>query len=203
MRRLELKPGFVALCSLACFLLPPEIFWPCVLLGSIHELGHLAALTACTVTVEGVRLGALGAVIETGPMGPWAELLCAMAGPAVNLFAFWALRRPWPRAALISLLIGACNLLPLYPLDGGRALRSALSLTLPLPAAMAAGSAVEALTLAALGLGALLLCGRFGMLPALLYFLLLANLAREGNFLLPSGRIPGIMNKNKTTRGKT
>ena len=201
MRRLEIRPGFVILCALACFFLPGAVFWPFVLLGCAHELGHLAALGLCGVPVEGVRLGALGAVIETDPMAPGAELVCALAGPAVNLLAFWVLRRAWPGAAILSLAMGLGNLLPVYPLDGGRALRAALILALPIPAAIAVGTAAEALTLIALGVGALLLCRRWGTMPAVLYALLLANLARERNFLLPSGQIPDIMKKTKR-RGK-
>ena len=60
--------------------------------------------------------------------------------------------------------------------------------------------AAEALTLCALGIGALILSRRFGPLPAALYALLLANLARERIFLLPSGTLADIMKKKKTTQ---
>lgn len=202
MSRLDVRPGFVVLCCLACFLLPGDVFWSALLLGAAHELGHLAALCLCAVPVRRIRLGALGAVIETGTMAPRTEFVCALAGPAVNLLACWALRRGLPGAAILSLAMGAGNLLPLYPLDGGRALRAALIAALPLRAAAAVGGAAEALTLAALAVGALLLCRRFGAGPAVLYALLLANLARERNFMLPSGPIPDIMKKT-TARGKT
>ena len=202
MNRLEVRPGFVFLCALACFFLPGPVFWPFLCMGALHELGHLAALTACAVPVSAVRLGFFGAVIETGPMPPLREAVCALAGPAANLSAFWAMHRTWPRAAVISLALGACNLLPLRPLDGGRALSAVLIRFLPLQTALRICVAVEVLTLAALGVGALLLCRRFGALPAVLYAVLTANLARERNFLLPSGLIPDIMRKTKR-RGKT
>ena len=65
---------------------------------------------------------------------------------------------------------------------------------------MAISGAAEALTLCALGIGALILSRRFGPLPAALYALLLANLARERIFLLPSGTLADIMKKKKTTQ---
>ena len=195
MRRPEVRPGFIILCALACLLLPEPLFWPLLSMGALHEAGHLAALSLCAVPVEGLQLGFFGAVIGTGTASPGREAICALAGPAVNLFAFLALRRAWPGAAVVSLALGACNLLPLRPLDGGRALSALLLRLLPLPTAMGICGAVEALTLSALGIGALCLCRRFGPLPAILFALLLANRARERNFLLPSGRFPDIMKK--------
>ena len=200
MRRLELRPGFVTLCILVCFFFPASLLWPFLLLGTLHELGHLAALSVCAVPVEGVRLGFFGAVIHAGPMSLGQEAFCALAGPAANLFAFWTLRRAWPGAAVASLALGLCNLLPIRPLDGGRALWAFSARLLPLPAAMAISGAAEALTLCALGIGALILSRRFGPLPAALYALLLANLARERILLLPSGTLTDIMKKKKTTQ---
>ena len=202
MRRLEIRPGFVVACALACVLLPEQLFWPLLSMAALHELGHLAALSACGAPVRTVRLGFFGAVIGTMPMPPARELICALAGPAVNLFAFRVLRRAWPKTAVVSLALGACNLLPVRPLDGGRALWAMLLRLLPLSAALRICVAVEVLTLAALGVGALLLCRRFGALPAVLCAVLTANLARVRNFLLPSGLIPDIMRKTKR-RGKT
>ena len=197
MRGLEIRPGLVGLCILICFLFPATAFWPFLLLGTLHELGHLAALTLCAVPVTGVRLGAFGAVIDAGPMGPAQEVFCALAGPAVNLFAFWALRRAWPGAAVVSLVLGLCNLLPIRPMDGGRALWAVLIGLLPLSTAMAVCGAMETLALCALGIGALALCRRFGAMPAMMYALLLVNLGRERKFLLPSGKIADIMEQKK------
>ena len=192
MRRLELRPGFVALTCLG-FYLWPRSFCAFALLGLLHELGHLAALALCGVRVERIRLRALGAVIETGPCAHSAEAICALAGPAVNLFAFWALRRIGPGAALISLLLGACNLLPVYPLDGGRALRAVCAKSLPLRTVNAVDAAASACTLAALGLASLALSRRYGLLPVFAHALLLLHIARERNLLLPSRGLSDIM----------
>ena len=192
MNRLELRPGFVALACLG-FYLWPQGFGAFALLGLLHELGHLAALALCGVRVERVRLRAPGAVIQTGPCSHSAEALCALAGPAVNLFAFWALRRCCPGAALISLLLGVCNLLPIWPLDGGRILRAACAQFLPLHAVNAVDAAASACTLAALGLAALALSRCYGLLPVFAYALLLLHIARERNLLLPRRGLSDIM----------
>lgn len=191
MSRLEIRPGFVALVCLACFFVPAGVFWPFVLLAAAHELGHLAALCGCGVPVRSVSLGFCGAVIRTGPMAPAAEAVCALSGPAVNLLAFRTLRTVYPGAAIISLVLGMCNLIPVWPLDGGRALLAIGLLLLPAPAALRIQAVTEVLVLCALGIGALALCRYFGILPALLYAGLL--LAKQRNFLLPSGALPDIM----------
>ena len=198
--RLEISGGFLLLLSFTAFLCGGGNVFAAAIAAAFHELGHLAALSVCAVPVEGVRLGFFGAVIHAGPMSLGQEAFCALAGPAANLFAFWTLRRAWPGAAVASLALGLCNLLPIRPLDGGRALWAFSARILPLPAAMAISGAAEALTLCALGIGALILSRRFGPLPAALYALLLANLARERIFLLPSGTLADIMKKKKTTQ---
>lgn len=60
-------------------------------------------------------------------MSPGRELLCVLAGPAVS-FSLLALARFFPRIAICGLVQGIYNLLPIYPLDGGKALRCMVSL---------------------------------------------------------------------------
>ena len=193
MNRLELRPGFVALACLAFYLCPGHVFWAWALLCLLHEMGHLAALAVCGVRVERIRLGALGAVIETGPGSNLAEAVCALAGPAANLFAFRALRRIEPGAALLSLTLGVCNLLPVCPLDGGRALRAICGRYLPLDAVNAVDAGATVCVLAALGLFALRLMRSFGLLSVWGYALLLLHIARERNLLLPRRDLSDIM----------
>lgn len=193
MRRLELRPGFVALACLSFYLWPGRVFWSWALLCAVHEMGHLSALALCGVRVERVRLRGLGAVIETGPCANRDGALCALAGPAVNLIAFFALRRRCPGAALLSLALALCNLLPVYPLDGGRALRAICGQYLPLDAVNAVDAAVSVCVLAALGVCAIRLVRGFGLLPVWGYALLPAHAAAERNLLLPSRGRSDIM----------
>lgn len=88
----------------------------------VHELCHWLALKALRVEILGVVVRGGGIRMETEPMTSGKELICALAGPAGGLVLLLFIR--WiPRIAVIALVQSAFNLLPMYPLDGGRALR--------------------------------------------------------------------------------
>ena len=94
--------------------------------AAVHELGHLLCLRLCRVPVLRLRLSAAGAELETGPMPPRRALLCAAAGPGANLLAGAALLRCAPRFSLLCWMLAGFNLLPVWPLDGGRMLAALL-----------------------------------------------------------------------------
>lgn len=124
---------FFALIALALLVSPPEVTAAVLVAAAMHEGGHAAMLRFFGVPMEGLRLDAMGAVI----VAPGArrlsygrELAVTMAGIAVNLIsapllARLAVERSWEWGYLLAgahLLLGAYNLLPVPPLDGGRAL---------------------------------------------------------------------------------
>ena len=67
-------------------------------------------------------------------MSRGAELLSALAGPAGG-FMLFALHPVLPRLATAGLVQSVYNLLPVYPLDGGRIFRCILEMTLLPPKA--------------------------------------------------------------------
>lgn len=130
MRGIRVTPGFVAaLCLLGwCDLRLCGLF---LLALALHEAAHLTALALFRRPVLGLTLGAGGAKIETEALTLRQEALSAAAGPLVNLLSGALTLRCVPAFSAVSLGLAAVNLLPLYPLDGGRILRAALLSRLP------------------------------------------------------------------------
>jgi Zn-dependent protease len=112
------------------------------LLGSIllHELGHAFAARIYNVNTRDIELTGLGGVAHfqnSLPRSVFARTVIYLAGPAANLvlwlgleqaaFQLQMLGKPWI-ALTCATLAGAnyflliFNLLPAYPLDGGRTL---------------------------------------------------------------------------------
>lgn len=94
-----------------------------ILAGTVHEMGHCIALYLLGEPILHIGIGPFGAKIETMPMNEGKTLLCALAGPLSGLILclFW---RWIPKTAFLALAQSIFNLLPVYPMDGGRALRA-------------------------------------------------------------------------------
>ncbi len=116
------------------------------LFGSVvlHEIAHALAARHYRLAIDGITLFIFGGVAEMTdePPHPRAELVVAVAGPAASLAIGLGLGAVWmagpsegiavPLAyvvgylAVMNLLLVAFNLIPAFPLDGGRVLRSIL-----------------------------------------------------------------------------
>lgn len=150
-------------------------FFP-LLLGCVllHELGHALAARRYGVATREIVLYPIGGVarLEGMPRG-MAELAIALAGPGVNLgiaslvgAAVAALGGQAEATTAGKLLVALLyanlvlflfNLLPAFPMDGGRALRAFLSLVLPEDHATRLASGVSQVISLLLALAALLL----------------------------------------------
>ncbi len=148
----------------------------CVLL---HEYGHALTARRFGIGTRHITLLPIGglALLDSMPKEPRQEILVALAGPAVNLaiaaLAWLALRAGGEPGGLMSgdmarmgflqsllaanLILAAFNLLPAFPMDGGRVLRAVLSLRLDRVRATRAAATVGQIF--AVGLGLLGLAG--------------------------------------------
>ena len=116
------------------------VFLIYVFTAVIHETGHSVAAGKAGYRLNKITLTPFGAVASGNIEGLkfYDELFIAAAGPAVNLavgllfVAFWWI---FPEtyaftdvAAEANFTLAAVNLIPAYPLDGGRILSALLSL---------------------------------------------------------------------------
>lgn len=125
-RRLDLTPGFPAFLAAVCYFDSCGIFWPFLAAMTVHELAHAAVLLLLGGRIESVRLSFAQVELRTGLLSDRTELWSTAAGPGINLLCGWLFRRWMPAFAAVSLLLALFNLLPVWPLDGGRLLRTLL-----------------------------------------------------------------------------
>jgi Zn-dependent protease/CBS domain-containing protein len=116
-------------------------FFSCIVL---HELGHATVARATGLPIRGITLFIFGGVAELSeePKTAGGEFVMAIAGPVVSavlggaFLLLWAVGSSagWPAAVLevcwwlgtINWYLLAFNMVPAFPLDGGRVLRSIL-----------------------------------------------------------------------------
>ena len=125
-RRLDLTPGFPAFLAAVWYFDSCGIFWPFLAAVTVHELAHAAVLLLLGGRIESVRLSFAQVELRTGLLSDRTELWSTAAGPGINLLCGWLFRRWMPAFAAVSLLLALFNLLPVWPLDGGRLLRTLL-----------------------------------------------------------------------------
>jgi Zn-dependent protease/predicted transcriptional regulator len=141
---------------LACMFI--SLLIGCVLL---HELGHALAARRLGIGTRDITLLPIGGLarLEQMPRDPKRELLIALAGPVVNLliaallFGVLSLNGMFSglqaipglfhtasfsflqQLMLVNLFLAAFNMLPAFPMDGGRVLRALLASGMSYPRA--------------------------------------------------------------------
>jgi Zn-dependent protease/predicted transcriptional regulator len=174
------------------------LIFACVVL---HELGHALVARRFGIRTRDIVLLPIGGVarLERMPDKPSQEVLVAIAGPLVNVaiaLVLWAalvaLRQPFDiqnfRGSMLETLLAinvfmvVFNLIPAFPMDGGRVLRALLAMRLPFVRATRIASAI--------GQGIALLFGVIGFFynPMLMFVALFVFLAAGEEHALVQAR---------------
>lgn len=111
---------------------------------TLHELGHSVLALRYGVSIDSITLHVLGGVAQLDeiPSRPGEEAKMALAGPATSFLLgglFWLLLVTVDPAGIVprfilgflfyvNIAVGIFNLVPALPLDGGRVLRSLISI---------------------------------------------------------------------------
>jgi Zn-dependent protease/CBS domain-containing protein len=184
------------------------VLFACVVL---HEFGHIWAARRYGIRTPDVTLLPIGGVasMERMPEKPSQEIAVALAGPAVNLVIAVVLftllgvsfdlghmtvesvgASFWVQVAIANMVLLAFNLIPAFPMDGGRVLRALLASWL----GFARGTAVAARIGQVLAVGLAVL----GFMEANPFLVLIAAFI----FMAAAGEA-GYVRMHELARGRT
>jgi stage IV sporulation protein FB len=152
-----------------------------------HEYGHALMARRFGIKTPDITLLPIGGLarLMKMPDKPAQEILVALAGPAVNVVIFFVL---WAvvglnvsdapltgemgfadlpgQIAVLNLILAVFNMIPAFPMDGGRVLRAALSFFM---------DRVKATRIAAMvGQGAAIALGLFALISGNIFLVLIA-----------------------------
>lgn len=128
--RIRISFGFLLLSAWFAWGCGGEMLAAVLLASAVHELGHFLMLRSFGARIRGLRVEMLGMVMETdmSHLSYLQELAATVAGPGANLLSAIFLAEQEKGFVLAGANLALClfNLLPLSPLDGGRAVELCL-----------------------------------------------------------------------------
>lgn len=122
--KVQIKSGFFIFLAFAFAFVPFEWLSSWILAAATHEMGHIISIRARGHRIHGLVISLSGARILTDDLGT-DEWYCALAGPVFGLLLGLTIRI-FPRLGICATFQTCVNLLPIYPMDGGRVVRSVI-----------------------------------------------------------------------------
>lgn len=141
-RKYSVSAGSYYLLALMILLLPLQWIVAMLLSAIFHELCHFLAIRFVHQKVRRLQIESSATRICLPELTLGQELICALAGPAGSFFLLLFAEK-FPRIALCGVVQGIYNMLPVYPLDGGRAVNCILAMTFSPPVAKIILSVLE------------------------------------------------------------
>lgn len=194
-------------------------------LVTLHELGHSFAARYFGVPVERIVLLPIGGVaqLKRMPRKPYQEFIIAIAGPAVNVAVALILLASAPIFGVsfanpIALLTGSAtlslaaimgyvfyynaalavfNMIPAFPMDGGRVLRSLLAMRLEYGRSTQIATTVGRILAVALGIYGIM---NGGISLILIAFFVYNGATMENRMVQRSERLRGLKVEHAYTR---
>jgi stage IV sporulation protein FB len=102
-----------------------EHIWFLMAFGAVtlHEMAHIAVAFKCGLRVERLSITPLGEqarIVDMESLTQGPRIAIALAGPAMSLALALCFRKASPDFATANLAVLLLNIMPAYPLDGGR-----------------------------------------------------------------------------------
>ena len=119
--RFSVKANTYIYLTILLFTIPLQWIVSWSIAVAFHECCHWIAVKICRGDVYSLEIGLGGAAMQCSNMTNGCRLFAVLCGPIGGLLLS-GIGQWFPRVALCSFFLSLYNLLPLLPLDGGRAL---------------------------------------------------------------------------------
>lgn len=174
--RIFISAKVYIIAAIAMLLFPFKWITAWVLAALTHEMGHYIALRIFSHNFSKIKVGVFGANMDTSALKPIQAIFCYLSGPLLGAMLLF-FHRLFPRFAICAFVQTCYNLLPVYPLDGGKALSVFLEAFVGDVVGKRLFSVVETsiLIIGALSALYLSLYLRMGLLPLIFFILFLIN----------------------------
>lgn len=125
--KVRIHDSFWLLIAVVFLLDPNYTFLYFLLAAAVHELGHFSMIALYRGTVTQFDISAAGGFMQyhLPKLSAASDIWIALGGPAAG-FLLWLIAGffHWELLSGASLLLSVFNLLPIAPLDGGKAIES-------------------------------------------------------------------------------